>query len=144
MRARLTAQTLGYFGLAPFYGALLAFALLEDYPRSLAIQGFLIYSLAILSFLGGAVWGFARTLPSNEQALRLIVSNGIVIFAVACLLTAQTTIASASLLVGYLALLWYERRVDGSDGWYAVMRLRLTVGVVFAHIVYAVLMMNGA
>jgi hypothetical protein len=144
MRARLTAQILGYMGLVPFYGALLAFALLEDYPRSLAIQGFLIYSLAILSFLGGAVWGFARTLPSEEQALRLIVSNGIAIFAVACLLTAQTTIASAALLVGYLALLWYERRVDGSAGWYAVMRLRLTMGVVFAHIIYAVLMMNGA
>lgn len=144
MRARLTALTLGYLGLIPFYGALLAFALLEDYPRSLAIQGFLIYSLAILSFLGGAVWGFARTLPTDEQALRLIVSNGIVIFAVACLLTAQTTVASASLLVGYLALLWYERRIDGAEGWYALMRLRLTLGVVIAHVIYVALMISEA
>jgi hypothetical protein len=144
MRAQLTAQLLGYLGLIPFYAALLAFSLLEDYPRSLAIQGFLIYSLAILSFLGGALWGFARTLPQDAQALRLIVSNGIVIFAVSCLLTGQTTVASASLMLGYLALLWYERRVDSTDGWYPVMRFRLTVGVVVAHIGYAVLMIVGA
>lgn len=144
MRAKLTAQLLGYLGLIPFYAALLAFFLLEDYPRSLAIQGFLIYSLAILSFLGGAVWGFARTLPQQAQVLRLMVSNGIVIFAVTCLLTGQTTVASASLMLGYLALLWYERHVDSTDGWYPAMRFRLTMGVVVAHIGYAVLMVADA
>jgi len=144
MRAKLTAQILGYSGLLPFYGALIAFAWLEDYPRSLAIQGFLIYSLAILSFLGGSVWGFARTRPNTDQTLRLIVSNGVVIFAVTCLLIGQTTVASASLMLGYLTLLWYERRVDGVDGWYPLMRLHLTLGVVLAHIIYAALMISGA
>lgn len=144
MQARLTASVLGYAGLIPFYGFLLGFALLEDYPRSLSIQGFLLYSLAILSFLGGTVWGYARNQPLGEQTLRLVVSNGVVIFAVACLLTAQTTLAATLMLLGYLALLWYERNVDGTEGWYATLRWRLTAGVVLAHVFYAILHIMGA
>ena len=144
MRAKLTAQTLGYLGLIPFYGFLAGFAFLEDYPRSLSVQGFLIYSLAILSFLGGAVWGYARTFPDGQQVTRLLVSNGIVVFAVCCLLTAQTTVAATSLLLGYLALLWFERAVDGKEGWYPRMRWRLTVGVVLAHVGYGLLQIAGS
>jgi len=104
----------------------------------------LIYSLAILSFLGGAVWGYARTFPDGQQVTRLLVSNGIVVFAVCCLLTAQTTVAATSLLLGYLALLWFERAVDGREGWYPRMRWRLTVGVVIAHVGYGLLQIAGA
>lgn len=144
MHARLTASALGYAGLIPFYAFLLGFALLEDYPRSLSIQGFLLYSLAILSFLGGALWGQARTVDPAEQPFRLIVSNGIVIFAVACLLTAQTTLAASLMLLGYLTLLWFERNVDGTEGWYPQLRFRLTAGVALAHVLYAVLHITGA
>ncbi len=139
MQAKLTARALGFAGLLPFYGFLAGYLFLEDYPRSLSVQGFVIYSLAILSFLSGAVWGYARERPPEDQRLRLLVSNGVVIFAVASLLTAQTMLASVLLTLGYLALLWYERNVDGTQGWYAAMRLQLTVGVVIAHIAYAAL-----
>jgi len=106
VHAKLTIQTLGYAGLLPFYGFLAGFALLDDYPRALSVQGFLIYSLAILSFLGGTLWGFARTLPDGEQVARLVVSNGVVLFAVCCLLTAQTTIAPPLPLLCSAIWLW--------------------------------------
>jgi len=144
VHAKLTIQTLGYAGLLPFYGFLAGFALLDDYPRALSVQGFLIYSLAILSFLGGTLWGFARTLPDGEQVARLVVSNGVVLFAVCCLLTAQTTIAATALMLGYLALVWYERRIDGHAGWYSQLRMRLTIGVVIAHVGYATLQFTDA
>lgn len=136
MQARLTAHTLGFAGLIPFYGFLAGYFLFEDYLRSVSIQGFVVYSLAILSFLAGALWGQARVQPADVQPLRLLVSNGLVVFAVASMLTAQTMLAASLLTLGYLALLWYERNVDGVDGWYPAMRLQLTAGVVLAHLIY--------
>ena len=144
MQAQRTAQTLGFAGLIPFYGALLAFVMFEDYPRSLAIQGFLVYSLAILCFLAGALWGYARCRPAREQGQRLLVSNGIVLFAVASMLTAQFALAALLLMLGYLALLWFERNVDGSHTWYARMRWQLTLGVIVAHGLYIALHSTGA
>ena len=64
---------------------------------------------------------------------RLLISNGVVLFAVAAVLTAKTWLAAVALMGGYLALLWYERGVESLPGWYAVMRRNLTLGVVSAH-----------
>lgn len=144
MRAQLTARALGFAGLIPFYGALAGFLFFEDYPRSLAVQGFLVYGLAILCFLAGALWGFARGLPDDQQAQRLLVSNGVVIFAVASMLTAQFMVAALLLMLGFLALLWFERNVDGREGWYPQMRWQLTAGVVLAHLLYVALHVSGA
>lgn len=136
MQAKLTARLLGFAGLIPFYAFLLGFWLTEDYPRSVSVQGFVIYSLAILCFLSGALWGSVKTLSPVEQPMRLLISNGLVVFAVASVLTAQAVMAAGLLMLGYLALLWYERNVDGSLGWYARMRGQLTAGVVLAHVLY--------
>lgn len=136
MQAKLTARSLGFAGLAPFYLSLLGFWLTEDYLRSVSVQGFIIYSLAILCFLSGALWGSVKNLPSPEQSARLLISNGLVIFAVASVLTAQAVVAAALLMLGYLALLWYERNVDEPSGWYARMRWQLTAAVVLAHLLY--------
>ena len=136
MRPQLTTQALGYAGLIPFYAFLIGAALLEDYPRALSIQGFVIYSLAILSFLSGALWGHTRLPSDREQTIDLVISNGIVIFVVASVLTAQVVLAVLLLTLGYLALLWYERRTQPIRNWYSAMRARLTLGVVFAHLLY--------
>ena len=136
MQAKLTAHVLGFLGLVPFYLFLLGFWLTEDYPRSVSVQGFVIYSLAILCFLSGVLWGSVKTLSPVEQPMRLFISNGLVVFAVASVLTAQAVMAAGLLMLGYLALLWYERNVDDTSGWYARMRWQLTAGVVLAHALY--------
>ena len=136
MRPQIITQALGFAGLTPFYLFLLGIAFLQDYPRALSIQGFVVYSLAILSFLSGALWGNTRQLPDGEQNFHLVVSNGIVIFAVASVLTAQVVLAVLLLTLGYLALLCYERRTQPIRNWYSAMRARLTLGVVFAHLLY--------
>jgi hypothetical protein len=64
------------------------------------------------------------------------VSNGIVLFAVFSVLTAQAWLAALALMAGYLALLWYERGSEALPNWYAAMRLRLTAGVVLAHLLF--------
>lgn len=144
MTTQSMARWLGFLGLVPFYGFLLGFALLEDWPRALSKQGFVIYSLAILSFLGGTQWRPALVNNSAESLSRLIVSNGIVIYAVIAVLTAQVFLAGLLLMLGYLALLWYERRIDGRSGWYPALRWQLTFGVVIAHLGFAVLQVIGA
>ena len=64
---------------------------------------------------------------------RLLISNGVVLFAVAAVLTAKAWLAAVALMGGYLALLWYEGGVESLPSWYAVMRRNLTLGVVLAH-----------
>ena len=65
-----------------------------------------------------------------------MISNGLVVFAVASVLTAQAMMAAGLLMLGYIALLWYERNVDDTTGWYAQLRFQLTLGVVVAHGLY--------
>jgi hypothetical protein len=144
---RLISQLLGYAGLIPFFGFCLGFSSLEDWPRSLSIQGFVIYSLAIFAFLAGALWGQVQavTTATGQSAVStLIVSNGLVLFGVAAILTAQAMMAAVFLMLGYIALLWYETRVSRLEAWYGLMRRRLTLGVVFAHIIFVVLHITGA
>ena len=123
---------LGYAGLLPFYGFLLGIWLLQDWPSAVSVQGFVIYSLAILSFLGGTLWGRVQSLD-NPMMARLLVSNGVVIFAVAAVLTAKAWLASVALMCGYLALLWYERGTEMLPNWYGIMRHNLATQVQSKH-----------
>ena len=132
MSNREVMLTLGYAGLLPFYGFLLGIWLLQDWPAAVSVQGFVVYSLAILSFLGGTLWGRVQSLEKPMMA-RLLVSNGVVVFAVAAVLTAKAWLAAVALMCGYLALLWYERGTEVLPQWYGVMRRELTLGVVVAH-----------
>jgi hypothetical protein len=70
---------------------------------------------------------------------RLLVSNGVVLFAVAAVLTAKIWLAAVALMGGYLALLWYERGAESLPVWYRAMRRNLTFGVVLAHGLFFVL-----
>ena len=81
------AQALGYSGLLPFAGFALGVWALDGYIQALSMQGFLVYSLAILCFLAGSLWGSAPQHNESIRSSRLLVSNGVVIFAVLGFLT---------------------------------------------------------
>jgi hypothetical protein len=134
---RQLATGLGHAGLLPFAGGALGVWFADDYLHAVSLQGFLVYSLAILCFLAGTLWGSAPAYPQNLRAARLWVSNGVVIFAVLGFLTAQPLLAAALLLLGHLAQLWYERNTLSRDDWYRAFRTRLTLIAVFFHLVYA-------
>ena len=151
LRAASLSQSLGYAGLIPFYGALVMLASTEDYPHAFATQGFVIYSLGILCFMAGTLWGQSQAVATSSdstdanssvtnQKLQLLVSNGLAVFAVISVLTAQALIASILLLLGYLATLWYERSIGVRDAWYLQMRTRLTALVGLAHLLFAAIM----
>ena len=144
MSSRLMTQLLGYAGLLPFFGFCLGFATLEDWPRSLSIQGFVIYSLAIFCFLADALWGQEQRVQSASALSTLVISNGLVLFGVASILTAQAMMASVFLMFGYGALAWYEGRISDLEPWYRALRVRLTLGVVVAHLGFAALHVTGA
>ena len=93
MQNRIVMLGLGYAGLLPFYGFLAGAWLLSDWPGSVSVQGFVVYSLGILCFLGGTLWGRVQSL---EEPLmdRLLISNGVVLFAVAAVLTAKVWLAT--------------------------------------------------
>jgi hypothetical protein len=112
--------------------------MLEDWPAAVSVQGFIIYSLGILCFLGGTLWGRVQSFSEPVMA-RLLVSNGVVLFAVAAVLTAKIWLAAVALMGGYLALLWYERGAESLPVWYRAMRRNLTFGVVLAHGLFFVL-----
>jgi hypothetical protein len=134
VKARLSS-TLGYAGLLPFLAGALGVWLLHGYPQALAQQGFLVYSLAILCFLAGTLWGSSPQVPAADASARLLVSNGVVIFAVLGMLTAQPLVAALLLLVGHLAQLWYELNTTAS-GWYRILRRRLTLVAAACHGLY--------
>lgn len=131
------AQSLGYAGLLPFVGFALGVWALEGYIQALSMQGFLVYSLAILCFLAGSLWGSAPLHAEKARIPRLLVSNGVVIFAVLGFLTAQPMIAAVLLMLGHLAQLWYELNTLPERGWYRSLRTRLTLVAVVFHVVYA-------
>ena len=130
------ARSLGYAGLLPFLAFAFGIWILGGYLQALSMQGFLVYSLAILCFLAGSLWGSAPQQAESARALRLLVSNGMVIFAVLGFLTAQPLIAALLLMLGHLAQLWYELNTLLSGNWYRTLRTRLTLVAVASHLVY--------
>ena len=132
MHNRTVMLGLGYAGLLPFYGFLAGAWLLSGWPGAVSVQGFVMYSLGILCFLGGTIWGRVQSIEEPLMA-RLLISNGVVLFAVTAVLTAKAWLAAVALMGGYLALLWYERGAENLLAWYAAMRRNLTLGVVLAH-----------
>jgi hypothetical protein len=128
---------LGYAGLLPFALFALGVWLFDDYLQALSHRGFVVYSLVILCFLAGSLWGSAITYDGAAKLQRLLVSNGLAVFAALSVLTAQLLVASLLLMLGHLALLWYERNTSRFRGWYGRLRTRLTSVAVLLHLVYA-------
>lgn len=131
-------QWLGFAGLLPFAVFSLGVWFFDGYLQALSHRGFVVYSLTILCFLAGSLWGTAMTYDGGPKLQRLIVSNGVVVFAALGVLTAQLLIASLLLMLGHLAVLWYERNTSRFWGWYGRLRTQLTSVAVVFHLVYAV------
>lgn len=132
---------LGLAGLGPFFIGGFGVWWLEDLLLALAQRGFILYSLAILCFLAGTLWGETLPEPMLGQRAAILVSNGVVLFAVLAMLIAQPLITTLLLMLGHLAQLWFERQKPGRSLWYTRLRSVLTLGAVFCHMVFAVGMM---
>lgn len=130
-------RLLGALGLVPFVAMALGTLLLDDLLRALCLRGFLVYSLAILCFLSGTLWGETLPEPGAAQRSTLLISNGVVLFAVLAMLTAQPFLAALLLMLAFKTLYWFESRRLQRPAWYTRMRWRLTVGVVFSHLLFA-------
>ncbi|WP_439108101.1 DUF3429 domain-containing protein [Congregibacter sp.] len=131
-------QMLGFAGLIPFLGAALGVMFLDDLLLAVSQRTFLLYSTAILCFLGGTLWGESLPEPTVGDGAAILISNGIVLFAVLAMLTAQPLLAALLLMLGHLALLWYERQLPERASWYTRMRSWLTFVVVIAHLMFSV------
>ncbi|MFS1946506.1 DUF3429 domain-containing protein [Vibrio lentus] len=140
-QTRNTMAKLGYMGLIPFlFGLLLS---LTD-SQFLGLSGetlFITYSVVILSFLSGILWGSGiENFESQSSNKALILSNVIVLVAwLAVLLGEQKEFLTTLLLIiGYIAVWRAERSMreenqsEGPDGYFD-MRTRLTSSVVSMH-----------
>ena len=138
MKPRRVMQSLGAAGLLPFIAAALGTMFLSDLLYALSQRTFLLYSTAILCFLAGTLWGETLPEPKQGQGAAIIASNGVVLFAVLAMLTAQPLLAALLLMLGHLAQLWYERQLPDRSAWYTRLRTYLTFGVVLTHLMFMV------
>lgn len=129
-------QFLGVMGLAPFVASALGVMFLDDLLLAISQRTFLLYSTAILCFLSGTLWGETLPAPARGQGATILVSNGVVVFAVLAMLTAQPLIAAALLMLGHLALLWFEQQRLERDRWYRRLRGWLTAIAVISHVMF--------
>ncbi|MDN2667350.1 DUF3429 domain-containing protein [Vibrio sp. 14N.309.X.WAT.E.F5] len=140
-QTRNTMAKLGYMGLIPFlFGLVLS---LTD-SQFLGLSGetlFITYSVVILSFLSGILWGSGiENFESQSSNKALILSNVIVLFAwLAVLLGEQKEFLTTLILItGYIVVWRAERSMreenqsEGPDGYFD-MRTRLTSSVVLMH-----------
>ncbi|MCF7487332.1 DUF3429 domain-containing protein [Vibrio sp. A2-1] len=140
-QTRNTMAKLGYMGLIPFlFGLLLS---LTD-SQFISLSGetlFITYSVVILSFLSGILWGNGiENFESQSSNKALILSNVIVLAAwVVVLLGEQKEfLTTLILIIGYIAVWRAERSTreenqsEGPDGYFD-MRTRLTSSVVLMH-----------
>ncbi|WP_210447531.1 DUF3429 domain-containing protein [Vibrio crassostreae] len=140
-QTRNTMAKLGYMGLIPFlFGLLLS---LTD-SQLLSLSGetlFITYSVVILSFLSGILWGNGIENFENQSSNKaLILSNVIVLAAWLAVLLGeqQEFLTTLVLIIGYIAVWRAERSMreenqsEGPDGYFD-MRTRLTSSVVLMH-----------
>ena len=136
-----TIHCLGFLGLLPFLcGLMLSATQYEIYGIS-GETVFATYSLAILCFLAGAVWGqILKIEASHAYQKNLIMTNVLVVIGWIAFLTSQTlyvigTIVLSIVFVGifFLELNLFRVFTTRQNGQYARLRIILTCIVVAAH-----------
>ncbi|MCK8087396.1 DUF3429 domain-containing protein [Vibrio sp. 1CM8B] len=140
-QTRNTMAKLGYMGLIPFlFGVLLSLTDSQFFSFS-GESLFITYSVVILSFLSGILWGNGiDNFESQSSNKALILSNVIVLAAWLAVLLGeqQEFLTTLILIIGYIAVWRAERSMreenqsEGPDGYFD-MRTRLTSSVVLMH-----------
>ena len=115
---------LGAAGLVPFLATAAGLFVFDD------------LLLAILCLLAGTLWGETLPAPLEGQGATILVSNGVVLFAVFAMLTAQPALAALLLMLGHLAQLWYERQSLRRPRWYVMLRTWLTGIAALSHLLF--------
>lgn len=131
-------RLLGILGVVPFVLASLGSLFFDDLLLPLSQRGFLVYSLAILCFLAGTLWGEALPALKSGQRATILISNGVVLFAVFATLAGQLLLTALLLMLGYMALFWFERNLLERERWYTRLRGWLTSAVVVSHMTFAI------
>ena len=143
VRAENMGMRLGYLGLIPFLAGAVT-ALLSEELVSLAFQAFILYSLAILSFMGGVHWGLALII-GTRQSTRLLISVVPVIVAWICLIALPAPLTLAVLGGGFIAQWFIDRPILAElpiPSWYLEMRPRLAYVVAGCHLFMLFRMMS--
>lgn len=143
VRVETMGMRLGYLGLIPFvFGAVTA--LLSQEVVLLAFQAFILYSLAILSFMGGVHWGLAL-ITGTRQSTRLLISVVPVVAAWICLIALPAPLTLAVLGGGFIAQWFIDRPILAElpiPSWYLEMRPRLAYVVAGCHLFMLFRMMS--
>ncbi len=143
VRVETMGMRLGYLGLIPcVFGAVTA--LLSQELVSLAFQAFILYSLAILSFMGGVHWGLAL-ITGTRQSTRLLISVVPVVAAWICLIALPAPLTLAVLGGGFIAQWFIDRPILAElpiPSWYLEMRPRLAYVVAGCHLFMLFRMMS--
>ena len=143
VRVETMGVRLGYLGLIPFvFGAVTA--LLSQELVSLAFQAFILYSIAILSFMGGVHWGLAL-ITGTRQSTRLLISVVPVVAAWICLIALPAPLTLAVLGGGFIAQWFIDRPILAElpiPSWYLEMRPRLAYVVAGCHLFMLFRMMS--
>ena len=140
-KAELWAKRIAYLGLIPFIVFVLGLWITNN-PEAkgqLAVL-FLYYSVVILSFMAGTLWGALIPLVDRtpQAIMTMVLIIGIVISAWCALLLDLVT-AAAILFIGYALVLAYERRLAVGEqfpDWYHNSRKKLTFIVLGLHVLY--------
>ena len=126
---------LGYLGLLPFVAGAAA-ALLSNELAPIALQAFVLYSLAILSFMGGVHWGLAL-ISGTRQSARLLISVIPAIAAWICMITLPVHLTLSVLGGGFITQWVVDRPIFEElpiPTWYLEMRPRLAYVVAGCHL----------
>ena len=128
---RRTAWLLGGLGLIPFMGLSLALWFSSSIDQPTLVQALLLYSVCIISFLGGIHWGIAlvfHDLPVVYVATSLVWSVLPALFAWPLLLLPSAQ-GLAWAAIGLLVILAVDLRLNKHypiPGWFASLRSILT------------------
>lgn len=134
-KAPKPALYLGFSGLLPFMSAPLLMAATQSFYPEVAFAQ-MVYGASIVSFLGGARWGFAIPEGSPAQPDWMNLGNSVVPSLVAWLaMLCRDNIAEGSLLVimGLGLSLHYDLTLlPGYPPWFKAMRTVLTLVATFS------------
>ncbi|XP_029939037.1 transmembrane protein 69-like [Salarias fasciatus] len=129
------ALYLGFAGLIPFVGPSLFMAVTENYYPELAYAQ-LAYAASIVSFLGGARWGFALPESSPASPDWINLANSVVPSLLACmtmLISDNITPAIIMVIMGLGISLHYDLALLPTyPSWFKALRSVLTVVATFS------------